>query len=70
MPAEINKEIYEAKYHKVLEMVYNGYTIKESCIQVGITKSLLYRKMNKQQKAELQLVKTSNRGFIKLTNIF
>ena len=47
-------------FPKVIEMVEQGYNISVALDKLGINRSTFYRGITKEQKAELQISKTSN----------
>jgi hypothetical protein len=49
-----------SNFDNVLSLISKGYTICESLTKLGICRNAFYRAISREQKIELQMVKTSN----------
>jgi hypothetical protein len=56
----MKKELVNANFPKIISMVEEGYNISVALKKLGMSRVTFYKCITKEQKAELQLVKTSN----------
>jgi len=52
-------ERFEEAYNRTIELVSDGYGIREALNEIGYSSWSFYKKMSTQQKLELNLIKTS-----------
>jgi len=57
---ETKRESFDVIYSKVIAMVEEGCNIYEALITLKVDRVLFYKNMTKQQRLELQMVKTLN----------
>ncbi len=57
-------------YDKLKELVTNGLTIDNALKDMGVSRATFYRYATKEEKAELKLLKSSNKGRFEEDNLY